>query len=115
MLMSSQYESSVLRQQLVASQVELSQLKDRGLVQATLRTSAAAASKPQQAASLPPQQQQQQQQPQQQPVSVSPPPSGWGSYGSKSGDQDAFRISLDYRQLKNKLKPTGMELEEESL
>ncbi len=155
-LLSTQYESSVLREQLVVSQVELSQLKDRGLVQATLKTTSAAASAAASRASAtvgqsPPSggqpvlqlvqqlqqlQHQHQQQHQQQPAmpaasSPSVPPmvqkSHWlffrasfcdtvafqahaGNWGGGFGgaSDGAFRVQLDYAQLKSKLRPTGV-------
>lgn len=155
-LLSSQYESNVLRQQLVASQVELSQLKDLGLVQTTMRTYAAASNNNGPSSVVQPkaplayqkdynsgqllhqflaaqqhdqelhQQQQQhqhhhqqQQQLQQQshgharPVLQQPLGTGYGA-GFGGPRDEAFRISLDLKQLKARLKPTGINHEEDS-
>lgn len=99
-LMKSQYESVMLREQLVASQMELSQLKDRGLVQATLKGGYQAQPQP----FIPP------------PQNVGPMsiptmqrdqiPGQMSSRGYQIMDKEAFGVKLDYNQLKSKLRPT---------
>lgn len=95
-LLESRYESVVLREQLVHSQMELSQLKDRGLVRANLRGYS---------------------EPQPVPVnkeaaansagwkSTSPPPPSVSAITASA--MDAFRVQLDYAQIKSKLRPTN--------
>jgi len=96
-LLESRYESVMLRQELLTSQMELSQLKERGLVKSNI---------PQYSQSVSTQMASPQNGHSQQ---VSPnskmPPSMVSNQSSPM--QDAFRVSLDYNQLKSKLKPTN--------
>lgn len=94
-LLRSQYESVILREQLVHSQMELVQLKDRGLVQANLRGGYQA--QPNEPAST--------------SVRSGSPPSSSNmpAHLQKMDklDTEAFRVHLDYNELKSKLRPTG--------
>jgi len=95
-LQQSRYESSVLREQLVASQHELLQLKDRGLVKSTIKGYQSEPSAPTSTRT---------------PVESSATGRTFASSpplpASSSEDLlNAFRVQLDYNQLKSKLRPT---------
>lgn len=98
-LLESRYESVVLREQLVHSQMELSQLKDRGLVRANLR---GYSSEPQ---AVPPGKDAAASS-----ASVAANSSWKGSSppsAAASSAMDAFRVQLNYAQIKSKLRPTN--------
>ncbi len=97
-LQQSRYESVVLREQLVHSQMELSQLKDRGLVKANLKGMEGGGSW-QPTAPIPT------------PAAAAPAFAGSSVKASSppqpSAMMDAFRVQLDYAQIKSKLRPTN--------
>jgi len=99
-LLESRYESVILREQLVHSQMELSQLKDRGLVKSTIRGYHHQPTGEQGLSEQPTQSRSANASGNANTAATSPPLPGFGA-------MDAFRVQLDYNQLKSKLRPTN--------